>query len=92
MKTKIGLGILVLILSWAMLGTIQAQEQTVKDNVELVTDSNVEKLVDKYSTKVTVAIQGLAKSLQQPAEHVYKILIRQQLLLALFFPYLVEVS
>ncbi len=51
---------------------INAQDST------YVTNSNVEKLVDKYSSKIEAAVISLSESLQQPAEHVYIVLIRQQ--------------
>lgn len=48
------------------------------DTTQYVTNSNVEKLVDKYSEKLSATITSLAQSLKQPAEHVYKILVKQQ--------------
>ena len=49
-----------------------------QDSTQYVTNSNAEKLIDKYSAKVENAIIALAEKLQQPAEHVYKILVKQQ--------------
>ena len=49
-----------------------------EDTSELVTDSNVEKLVDKYSAKLEASIISLAETLKQPAEYVYEVLIKQQ--------------
>ncbi len=49
-----------------------------QDSTKYVTDTNTEKLIDKYSEKIGDAITALADKLQQPAEHVYKILVRQQ--------------
>ena len=49
-----------------------------QEKEELVTESNVERLVDKYSTKIEASIISLAESLQQPAEYVYTVLVRQQ--------------
>lgn len=49
------------------------------DSTQYVTNSNVEKLVDKYSEKIESAIIALADKLQQPVEHVYKLIIKQQL-------------
>lgn len=57
-----------------------------QDSTSYVTNSNVEKLVDKYSTKLEASITALAKELKQPAEHVYKILVKQQIVLS--FSYL----
>ena len=48
------------------------------DSTSYVTDSNVEKLVDKYSAKIEATIVSLAEQLKQPAEHVYKIMVKQQ--------------
>lgn len=48
------------------------------DTSRYVTNSNTEKLVDKYIDKVESSITAIAQSLKQPAEHVYKILIKQQ--------------
>lgn len=48
------------------------------DSTYYVTDSNVEKLVDKYSAKIEATIVSLAEQLKQPAEHIYKIMVKQQ--------------
>lgn len=50
------------------------------DSTQYVTNSNVEKLVDKYSEKIESAIIALADKLQQPVEHIYKLIIKQQLI------------
>lgn len=50
------------------------------DSTQYVTNSNVEKLVYKYSEKIESAIVALADKLQQPVEHVYKLIIKQQLI------------
>jgi len=52
--------------------------QNVEAVSEYVTDGDVEKLVDKYSAKIEASIVALAETLQQPAEYVYKVLIKQQ--------------
>ena len=44
----------------------------------LVTGSDVEMLVDKYSAKLEASIISLAETLQQPAEFVYGIMVKQQ--------------
>lgn len=49
-----------------------------QDSTKYVTDTNTEKLIDKYSDKIGDAITALAEKLQQPAEHVYKVLVKQQ--------------
>lgn len=49
------------------------------DSAQYVTNSNAEKLIDKYSEKIESTIVSLAQSLKQPAEHVYKILVKQQI-------------
>lgn len=57
-----------------VLGTVgYAQEDSSAANI-----SETERIVDKYSGKALEAINGIAKSLQVPAEHVYKILVKQQ--------------
>lgn len=48
------------------------------DSTQYVTNSNVEKLVDKYSEKVEAAFVALADKLQQPVEYVYKLVVKQQ--------------
>jgi len=48
----------------------------------LVTNTTAEKLIDKYSAKVEAAIVSLAENLKQPVEHVYKILVKQQVVSA----------
>jgi hypothetical protein len=68
------------------------------DSTSYVTESNIEKLVDKYSGKIEATIISLAESLKQPAEEVWAILIKQQyvkasmgiivLLITLLFGYL----
>lgn len=55
--------------------TISAQQDSLQINS---TTSEVERLVDKYSSKIEATILSLAESLKQPAEHVYKIIIKQQ--------------
>ena len=50
-----------------------------QDSTQYVTNSNAEKLIDKYSAKVENAIIALAEKLQQPVEHVYRVLIKQQI-------------
>ena len=50
-----------------------------QDSTKYVTDTNTEKLIDKYSVKIENAITALAEKLQQPAEHVYKVLVKQQI-------------
>ncbi len=49
-----------------------------QDSTKYVTDSNVEKLVDKYSGKIEATVVALSESLEQSVDHVYKILVRQQ--------------
>src|SRR5574344_549072 len=44
-----------------------------------VTNTNIEKMIDKYGSKVSAAIVAIAKELKQPVEHVYEILVRQQI-------------
>lgn len=50
------------------------------DSTQYVTNSNVEKLVDKYSQKVEAAFISIAENLQQPVERVYKLIIKQQII------------
>lgn len=53
-----------------------------QDSTKYVTNSNVERLVDKYTDKIEVAITSLAQELKQPVEHVYKLLVKQQVVKA----------
>jgi peptidoglycan biosynthesis protein MviN/MurJ (putative lipid II flippase) len=50
-----------------------------QDTTKYVTNTNAEKLVDKYLDQATSAITALAVSLKQPAEHVYEVLVKQQI-------------
>jgi hypothetical protein len=43
-----------------------------------VTESTVERLVDKYSGKIEATLASLAESLKQPVEFVYTVMVRQQ--------------
>jgi hypothetical protein len=43
-----------------------------------VTNTNIEKLIDKYGGKVSAAMVAIAKELKQPVEHIYVVLVRQQ--------------
>jgi hypothetical protein len=52
---------------------------SVQDSAKYVTNSNVEKLADKYIDKISTSLATLAQGLKQPADHVYKILIRQEM-------------
>lgn len=51
-------------------------DQLVTTTADLVTNTNAEKLVDKYLDKATAAITSLAQTLKTPAEHVYSVLVR----------------
>lgn len=78
--------IMLLSLLLVLLIPVIAQESVTKivdETVvqEYVTNSNVEKLIDKYSDKLYASITSLAETLQQPAEYVYKILMKQQLVI-----------
>ena len=53
------------------------------DTSQYVTNSDTEKLVDKYSAKIEATIVSLAQTLKTPAEHVYKILVKQQVVYAI---------
>jgi len=52
---------------------------TITNDSGYVTNTNIEKLIDKYGSKVSAAIIAIAKELKQPVEHVYVILVRQQI-------------
>lgn len=43
-----------------------------------VTGTDTEKLIDKYSSKLEAGMTALAKTLEQPAEHIYTLLVKQQ--------------
>ena len=51
--------------------------QTIDNIVEKVTESDVELLVDKYSAKIEASLISLAKTLQQPAERIYSVLVKK---------------
>lgn len=53
-----------------------------EDSTKYVTDTNTEKLIDKYTEKIEVGISALAKSLKRPAEHVYGVLVKQRVVKA----------
>lgn len=67
MKKSLVLLIVIMFISKTMI----AQDST------SVTGTNTEALIDKYSAKIENAIITLADKLQQPAEHVYKVLTIQ---------------
>jgi uncharacterized membrane protein YidH (DUF202 family) len=56
-----------------------------QDSAKYVTNSNVEKLADKYIDKISTSLAALAQGLKQPAEHVYKVLVRQQVVQSISF-------
>jgi hypothetical protein len=49
-----------------------------KDTAVYVTNTNTEKLIDKYTSKIEASIIALGQNLKQPVEHVYTVLIKQQ--------------
>ena len=71
MKT---LKVILTVIIITMACNVQAQQDTTK----YVTDSDTEKLIDKYSGKVDAAITSIANKLERPAKHIYGILIKQQ--------------
>lgn len=48
-----------------------------EDSTALSTASEPERLVDKYSAKVYNTVVTVADQLKEPAEHVYKVLVRK---------------
>jgi hypothetical protein len=62
--------------------TVDSIPSVITEVQEYVTNSNAEKLFDKYTDKLSTAIVGLAEILKVPATHVYGILIKQQYVLA----------
>ena len=48
------------------------------DSSQYVTNSNVEKLIDKYGGKLEATVISIAQTLKQPTEHVYEVLVKQQ--------------
>jgi len=72
--------IFIMFISFSVMGNVEKTEnlQSNSTSKEYVTDSNVEKLIDKYGEKLESALFALSESLKQPVEHVYNILIRQQ--------------
>ena len=69
-----------------------------KDTVQYVTNTDTEKLIDKYSSKIEASIVALAENLKQPAEHIYGVLVKQQvvkawtLLIAIIFGFIITVA
>ena len=61
--------------------TVKITTLIVEDSTSIQT-SDIERVVDKYMDKTSEALKGLAEALQVPADHVYGILIKQQLLLS----------
>ena len=59
-----------------------AQNKTVTRD-SLSTIQNVERLVDKYGEKIGTVIVALSEKLQQPVEHVYGVLVKQQVVNAI---------
>lgn len=60
--------------------SIYSQSDSIKQPIQI---SETERIVDKYSEKITVALQSLAKSLEVPAQKVFEILIKQQYVFAI---------
>ena len=50
-----------------------------------VTGTKAEAFIDKYSGKLEAAFVSLAKSLKTPVEHIYKVLVTQQVVKASIF-------
>ena len=55
---------------------LQAQPNVAEEITE------AERIIDKYSKKFSEAFVSIAEGFQQPAEHVYKILVKQQVIYA----------
>lgn len=78
--------ILVLAMLLTVSTTIIAKDVTInfdKDSVayDLNTPrSEAERLVDKYSVKIEAFFVSIGNALKQPAEHVYKVLVKKQFL------------
>jgi hypothetical protein len=51
-----------------------------KDSAQYVTNTNVEKLIDKYSEKIEASVAAFSEKLKQQAEHIYSVLIKQQVI------------
>lgn len=66
--------LIILLLSITMLTSAQDSTNTTLTNSTI---SETERLVDKYTEKFSVAISSLAETLAVPAEHVYRILVKQ---------------
>jgi len=84
---------IILLLSSIMLlsfsYSVKAQSGVQEDTSQYVTDSDAEKLVDKYTTEFSAAVNSLAESLEQPATHIYQVLTKQQVVEA--YGYLVAI-
>lgn len=75
--------VLVLLMALTMT-SIYGQDTTVV--------SETERLIDKYTEVIDARVMALAQSLQQPAEHVYQILIKQQTVIAFVYLFLFLLS
>ena len=71
---------ILLLTTLLLLFYANASEDVTKDTAKYVTDTNAEKLIDKYTEKIEAGISALAESLKQPAEHIYDVLVRQRVI------------
>ena len=78
------------LLFMAMIVMMSISTYAQKDS--LVTNTNAEKLVDKYLAKVETLVTGLAAKLQVPAEHIYKVIVKQQLVNSLSMLFILIVT
>jgi len=90
-KSFCGLIILLFALCFSQLNYANTIEDLKGEATEAVTNvvdnvvtntavvSETERIIDKYSSKVTEVIKGLATALEVPAEFVYEVLVKQQL-------------
>lgn len=69
--------LLTLLLSINSFAQIDSLATDVVEEQGLVIESTAERIIDKYSGKAYDAVKELAAALQVPAEHVYKILVKQ---------------
>ena len=69
--------IIILMLSLVSFVTVKAQASDTITNI-----SETERLIDKYTQKAAIAIEGLSEAIKVPAKHVYSVLVKQQVIYA----------
>lgn len=84
------------------LSTVVAQQDTssvalstpVEETINTYTGTIAEILIDKYSTEIKGDVIALANKLEAPAEHVYSVLVKQQIInsIAILFCFILSAA